>query len=318
MDAQVVYQIQAGPVWDWRVALDLFLGGAGVGALLFAVFLDIVFHGKYRRICQTATWLSLVLVCAGLLVLLTKMGRPFHMLTTYANFNPRSPLWWGGIFQPLFIVGAFFYARKWKTAVADTEDKSRLVLGLIVGGLAVIVGAYHGLLLGVNTSRPLWTAGPTVVSAMLSFITTGMAAVLIVHLVRMKMAGRITEEADAKKFFRDMTIARTVLVAGLILQLGTFFLWWLSLKTGDLESQQALALANEEFGKSFWWIGIGIGLVIPLALSIVDLVRRGRILVVQVVPNLALTSLLILIGGYYFRLAVVIAGQVSPSVASLN
>lgn len=318
MEPEIVYQIQAGPIWDWRVAMDLFLGGAGVGALLFAVFLDLVFHGKYRRICQTATWLSLILVSAGLLVLLTKMGRPFHLLTTYFNFNPNSPLWWGGVFQPLFIIGAFMYARKWKTAEPNTPDKSRLIMGIAMGVLAIVVGGYHGLLLGVNTARPLWSAGPTVVSAMLSFITTGMAAVMIVHLVRMKLAGRLSEEGGAKNFFRDMTIARAILVGGLILQLGTFFLWWLSLKAGDLQSQQALAQANEDFGKSFWWIGIGVGLIVPIALSLVDIVRRGRALVSQVVPNLALTSLLILVGGYYFRLAVVLAGQAPLPVASLN
>ena len=35
MNTEIIFHIQTGPYWDWRVALDLFLGGAGVGALLF-------------------------------------------------------------------------------------------------------------------------------------------------------------------------------------------------------------------------------------------------------------------------------------------
>ena len=33
MNAEIVYNIQSGPFWDWRVAFDLFLGGAGLQAL---------------------------------------------------------------------------------------------------------------------------------------------------------------------------------------------------------------------------------------------------------------------------------------------
>ncbi len=103
MDTEIVFNIQSGPFWDWRVAIDLFLGGAGVGALLFAVALDEVFKGRYRRICQTAAWLSPILVTLGLVFLLFKLGRPFNLFMTFQNYAPTSPLWWGGIFQPLLV-----------------------------------------------------------------------------------------------------------------------------------------------------------------------------------------------------------------------
>ncbi len=50
MNPEIIYEVQPGLIWDWKVALDLFLGGAGVGALLFAVFLDERCDGKYGRI----------------------------------------------------------------------------------------------------------------------------------------------------------------------------------------------------------------------------------------------------------------------------
>ncbi len=36
MTPEIIYEVQSGPFWDWRVALDLFLGGAGDGAFLVA------------------------------------------------------------------------------------------------------------------------------------------------------------------------------------------------------------------------------------------------------------------------------------------
>ena len=262
--------------------------------------------------------MSPVLVLIGLAFLLTKMGRPMHLPLTYFHFNPSSPLWWGGVFQPIFLIGAFFYAKKWNQAEEKEKDPSRMYLGVVMGVLALIVGAYHGLLLGVVTARPLWSAGPTVVSAIFAFISTGTAAVMLVHLIRMKMAGRLTEEDPSKRFFRDMALARAVMLSALLIQLGTFFLWYLSLKTGSLQAREALAAANEAYGTTFWALGITIGLVIPLALIALAFLREGKVLVKRQVPILFATCVMILIGGYYFRLSVVLGGQVPLPIASLN
>ena len=42
-------------------------------------------------------------------------------------------------------------------------------LGRILIPLTFIVGAYHGLLLAVLGSHPLWNTGPTVIAALLAF-----------------------------------------------------------------------------------------------------------------------------------------------------
>ena len=106
MTTEIIYEVQSGPIRDWKVALDLFLGGAGVGALLFAVFLDGRFNGRYQRICRTAAYLAPVVIIVGLLLVMMEMGRPLHLFLAYTNFNPTAPLWWGGIFQPLLVLGA--------------------------------------------------------------------------------------------------------------------------------------------------------------------------------------------------------------------
>ena len=316
MEPDLIYQIQAGPIWDWKVAVDLFLGGAGVGALLFAVALDVFFHGKFKRICQTAAWLSPILITLGLLFLLAKLGRPMDLALTYLHFNPASPLWWGGVFQPLLIIGGIWYAMLWRKPGEKVD--SRRTLGWVVAGLAILVGAYHGLLMGVVTARPLWSAGPSVVSAMLGFVTTGVAAVMLVHLVRMKMGGRLADEDVAMRFFRAMSFARNIVVSALILQLGTFFLWWLSLKTGSLQDQQALLAADNAFGSMFWSLGIGVGLVLPLLFIGYASWKRGFGKVSKQVGLITATSVMILIGGFFFRLAVLLGGQVPLPIPSLN
>ena len=54
MDPTLVYNIQPGPIWDWRVAVDLFAGGVGVGAFLFTFALSRFGDRRYQRLAQTA------------------------------------------------------------------------------------------------------------------------------------------------------------------------------------------------------------------------------------------------------------------------
>ncbi len=316
MEPEIIYETQTGLFWDWRVALDLYLGGAGVGALLFAIIMDEVFRGKYRRICQTAAYLAPLLILLGLVFLLLKLGHPQRLLLVYLNFNPNSPLWWGGIFQPLLILGAVVYAFTWWQAQAQPEMQRpfRQWLGRFLFPLGAIVGAYHGLLLAVINARPLWNTGPTVVAAILGYITTGIAAVLVVHLIRMNFGGRLENEAHVNEFLDRMNWVRNLLTGALFLQVATYFFWWLALSYGDLTEREALAAANAAYGPMFWLLGIGLGVALPLLIGGYAVWRgekNNRRLQLSIILT---TSIMILIGGFFYRLSTVLGGQVDLPV----
>jgi protein NrfD len=316
MEPTIVFNAQPGPYWDWKVAFDLFFGGAGVGAFLFAVALRCAFKDRYARIYSTAAWLAPCLVVLGLLFLFAKLGRPSELLLTFTHFAPTAPLWWGGIFQTLFVAGSAWYALQSGRLTADNAHKDWL--GWLLAPIAVIVGVYHGALLAVVVARPLWNTGPTIVAAILGFGTTGIAAVMITHLVRMKIAGRLVENGHLHEFLDDMRPVLNLLVVLLALQLATFSLWWFSLEFGTRGDMQALAAANAAHGYVFWFVGIGLGLIVPLALGGAAVwygEERRRMVQVRLI---GLTSALILIGGVFFRLAVVLGGQVGPPFPTLS
>ncbi len=316
MEPNLVYVIQAGPYWDWKVAMDLFFGGAGVGALIFGVVYDTAFPGRQQRLCQTAAWLAPLLIVLGLGFLLLELGRPERLFLTYLHFAPTSALWWGGIFQLLLVIGSIAYALTWRDAEAVVP--ARRTLGWALTPIAIIVGAYHGLLLAAVTARPLWNTGPTVVAALLCFASTGLAAVTLIHLLRAKITGRLADPGVVDEFLRDMVPARNLLVAVLVLQLGTSFLWWLSLNFGSLSDQQALAAANASYGTVFWWFGIVPGLVLPLGLGGYAVWRGGADHRTRQVSVIGVMCALILIGGLFFRLAVVLGGQAALPVQGLS
>jgi len=314
MDPEITYIVQQGFYWDWRVALDLFFGGAGVGAFIFGIGLYEFWGRRYRRIPQTAAFIAPILVGAGLLLLMLKLGRPLHIFRTFTAIAPTAPLWWGGIFQTVFIAGALWYAFLWRN---QEPRPLRRRLGLALVPIAFIVGAYHGMLLAVMTSRPLWNSGPTVLAALAGFVTTDIAAVMGVHLIRMKLAGRLADSEHAANFLSDLKPVRNVLAGALLLQLGTFFLWWVSLRFGDRAHEAALEAANAAYGPMFWFLGIGVGLVLPLLIGAYTVWKDDGTVPRLQVWAVGVTSALILVGGLFFRLAVVLAGQLNPVIVTL-
>lgn len=316
MDPQVIYNTQPGLTWDWRVAVDLYFGGMGVGAFLFAVLVDWRYKGRFQRICQTGACLAPLLVVIGLVFLMLKMGRPFNMFQTFINFAPTSPLWWGGIFQTLFIFGGVVYGYLWLRP--EVRARERIALGWALLPISLIVGAYHGLLLSVIRSRPLWNTGPTVVAAILAFVSTGIAAIMLVHLVRMHLAGRLKDERYVRDVLSDLREVRQILGAALLAQGFTLFIWWLSLKFGHLDAQEALQAANTAYGPWFWLVGIGLGVVVPLLLGAYTMLRQERISTRFEVNMIWITSGLILVGGFVFRWAVVLGGQVALPIHTLS
>lgn len=316
METSMVFTYPDSPIWDWRVAFDLFFGGMGVGAFLFALLLDWRYEGKFKRICQTGAVLAPIFVMIGLVFLMTKMGRPMAMYLTFTAFAPSSPLWWGGIFQTLFVLGTLYYARQWLNPEQNPDGRRRWGWALLPVGL--VVGAYHGFLLGIFQTRPLWSTGPTVVAAVLGFVTTGIAAILLIHLIRMKFAGRLTNTAWVNEFLSEIRQVRTILGLALMFQVFTFFIWWVSLSYGGLDARSALAAANAAYGPLFWFVGIGLGLMLPLLLGGYTVLQGNRAGLGLELNMIWITSVLILIGGFVFRLAVVLGGQITQPIGTLS
>ena len=59
----------------------------------------------------------------------------------------------------------------------------------------------------------------------------------------------------------------------------------------------------------FWWLGVGLGLVLPLALGAYTVWRGESSHRKLQISMIGLTSALILVGGFFFRLTMLLGGQ---------
>ena len=319
MDPTIVYntQVAAHVIWDWRVALDLFLGGVGVGAFLLAYALWRGGDARYSALAQTAAVIAPIAVAAGLSLLFWKLGMKANVLQMVLNVSPASVMWWGGSIQGLFVALAALFALKLVFPKPEPLAAAPIgVVGLVGAVLAVMVGVYHGLLLATVASHPIWANAAGVVGSVLLFVITGTAAALLAHTLRKAMTGMRAEEGDAASYAAGLKPVGYVLVGAIALMLVNLLAWYVSLRFGPLPARVALAEGMDAYGGLIGGVGVVLGLLVPLGLAIwaIGAIREGK----SVVPAMALASLLLLVGGFAIRFSVVLGGQAQPLLPTLS
>lgn len=306
--------------WDARIALDLFLGGAGVGLLLFAVALIRVNSERYGRLILSAAYLSPTLVLMGMLLLMTELGRPLQAYVMMASFNTSSLTAWGTVVQSAFIGIGFMHALllhkeygfeirpavvkkilDWALSVLKGVKLSGLlsyvrIIGII---LAIFIGFYHGTLLA-SMGRPLWT-GVMVPILFLNSSLLASAAVLALlnrFLISRKVAGVSSIQLER------------VMVGLAALQLALMLGWYSILNSSGKEVLQAAQWMFSRYGMLLYGGATAVGLLVPMALSLVFVFRRKPI-----PPRWEMTLCsLFIIGGLVFKYVVIMAGQANFSV----
>ena len=185
------------------------------------------------------------------------------------------------------------YAWMW---LRNSDAARRRLVGYIGVPFALSVGVYHGFVLMVFKSRPLWNTGPEAVTAICGFVLTGVALVVLV----------LSFLPREKVLVRELKVSRNILGGAILVQLFTIFLWISSLYFGSGESQDAMRRLLTDHAFLLWGIAIVLGLVIPLLVGGVALIRErqsGRFSY----AGPMLTSLLVLIGGLALRYVVIVA-----------
>ncbi len=291
--------------WDIRIAMDLFLGGLGVGVFLIAVLLNVYDKERNSKLSVMGSYLAPLLVGGGVLFLLSELGRPERFLSTLYNFNPQSVTSWGGLFQIGFMVIALIYA--WQNFKGKTNGSTfRTLQGLGVL-FAILVGVYHGLLLA-SLGRPLWAGGMIIALFLGSSLFGGMSLLVILRELGISIGvpAQVRSEAAAAssdKEFNFTMLFFTISAVELVLVLG----WQFALYRSSADTLAAVNSMMESYGGL--WIGIVIiaGLLIPLLGSLLTLVKDKSS---EMSKGMALTlSALVLVGSFAFKHIVIMAGQ---------
>lgn len=307
-------------IWGWPIATYLFLGGLAAGILLFATLYYL--KGKADDMPFTvkiAPIFTFWFVVVGLLLLVYDLHHPKYVLELFTTFRIESPMSWGAwtlavvsilsLLWPLSYIDdieAYLHERGWKRLdgitkfVRDLEHKwiiprfiimtfrkYRTFFAWILLFLSIILGIYTGILLSAFNAHPLWNnpiLGPLFLT---SGVSTGSAFVMW-----------LSNNKKERKLMSTIDMALIAIELFLIIHM------IMGMQAGpEVFKQAAYLFLGGEFTVIFWVIFVGFGLILPFILEALEL--KG----LHIPP--ALPAILVLIGGFLFRVIMVTAGQIS-------
>ena len=241
------------PIWGVIIACYLFLAGLGGGAFITSTFLRWR-HPEAVNMIRIGRIIAPVVVIIGLCLLMfdatAGLHNPLRFALLLTNFG--SVMTWGVVFLGLFVVVALI------VAVLDLAHRGVPKWLDIVGAvLGACVGVYTGCLLGVCKTFPLWNNAMLPILFLVSAVSTGMAAVLLVAIV--KHPEEFNRVGVLKKFHFCLPIIELVLVASLL---------FITASNANPAGWNSVAnLVSGSYAAVFWLLFVVVGLVVPTVLE---------------------------------------------------
>lgn len=282
-------------LWDYRVAIDLFLGGVGVAAFILSALLFFLDKEANKPVYKGGFILAPLFVSLGLIFLLLEIGRPFNAVRTLININPASIMSLGVFLQAIFVAIAFYVAYLMVKCDEGCSCQGESCEGpkflILAGGfLALLTGLYHGMLL-YGTGREAWN-GALPLLFLASSIASGFALTYLVATLR--GAGEA-----------PLWVLSAISVA-LVGVLSAAFGWVYGLGALGVESKASLDYLHAHYGIHFYLVALVIGALVPLVLYVKSMLSKERL-----DKSLALaSSVMILVGAFVLKYVVVYVGQI--------
>jgi protein NrfD len=273
-------------LWDVRVSLDLFLGGLGIGALLVGALLYYLDARAYAGFIKKAFLIAPAAIIAGLLLLLTELGRPLNVIKTLYAVNPTSFMSIGIFVQGACVLVALFLA--WRVLSREPEELSGTLV-YFSAVLAGVVGLYHGFLLTGISIEPWNNAIPVIF-----FVSSILAGAGLVLLTNPGGFGGVL------KRFKLPVVLNLLLT----LELAVLAAWIYNLALTTQTSKQAYDVLMGSFALEFWGLSVLVGLVLPLALFTLVLMKKMAFKSVIVPAAVAMIA-----GSFFLKNMVVYLGQ---------
>ena len=270
----------ASLVWDWPIAIYLFLVGISAGLVTLSVLLR-RYHPEQATADSTLMRTTLILapctIILGLLILVFHLTRPWTFWKLMFHYSFTSVMSVGVmLFQVYMAALAVWLVNIFSEQVIVLQQRwlPKLVmlpkvlgwlapmqksLDIVMLLLAVMLGAYTGFLLSALKTYPL--LNNPILPAL--FLFSGVSSGAAVALIAMACRYRRNPHSEEAHFVHRV---ETPVVW---LEIFLLFAFFIGLALGDDGKQRALVAA---VGGGFWavwvWLGVvGIGLILPLLLK---------------------------------------------------
>jgi formate-dependent nitrite reductase membrane component NrfD len=301
-------------VWDWTVAVYLFLGGLAAGMLVMSAIANLRAWPDEEHIphCRKGAMFAPIVLAIGMFFIFLDLERKTNMYWFFLTFQPFSPMSWGAwgimVTIPLsFLYGLstvpealryrlpFAFMKKWSVRLKPHMKK----LAMINFGLGIFVGIYTGILLSAMLARPLWNSSILPILFLNSAISTGAAFLIIV-----------AHRTAVKLFFTKVDI--WLIFSEILIIMLFFYSQYTSTAAAKAAAMPFFTFSHEYFLYFLSVMLVAILLPLALVLKLIEMKEdHAEELTSSTIFRMNLSAIMVLIGGFIIRLAFIYAGQLS-------
>jgi formate-dependent nitrite reductase membrane component NrfD len=248
LDFSVAPRLQT--IWGIREASVFFLEGLSVTLFMAFAFLNVV----------PGMVLSIALLIAAVLLLLSHLGHPMRAWLAILNFR-HSWVSRGTVVIGTFIGLGTVYVGMPAVLHIEMGESMTLAIGLslIVAGIFILL--YPGFVMSASPAIPFWSSGLMPVLSLINGLASGGMVVLLLYVTAILQVDTTVGSIDL------VTLQQSVLI---VLAMTTFTYMVTMSNAGVAASLSATYLMTQE-PLLFWVLAVGGGLLLPIAAIVLTL-----------------------------------------------
>ena len=296
MDTQVLYNIFHQEAFGFNIAMYFYLTGLSAGSFILSTLAYGFGMNQYRPIGRVGVILATLLLVIAPFFLLIHIGMPLRAWHLFVYLNWSSPITWGSFLLILYPINCIIYGY----FMFKEKMKPTRIFGLIGIPLAIAVHGYTGFILAFGKARALWNTALMPILFLASAIVSGIALMILVVILKDRFFSK------EKRIDRDLIMNLGKLLAWMIvfdLFLVGSDLLVLLISHSDAQAAAYLLLGGK-FSVMFLIIENLLGKIIPFILLAVPKFRT--------LPTVIAASILVVVGIFFMRYVVVVAGEFIP------
>ena len=285
--------------WGILIANYAYFAIISTGLCLLAVLSHIFGHNRLTPLANRMVYLSIVVIFGGFTIIGLELENPHRMLL-YNMLSPNltSNIWWMGTLYSMavgFMFVEFYLILTKKYSLAVT-------LG-VLGALAELAANTNlGAVFATLSARPFWYGSQLPVYFLASAVMTGSAAIILFSNWAYKMRGEEMSQSTRE----GLQGAGKVMFSTLVLLIIATTWKFIAAFAGGTEDARlaALSLIQGPLAMNFWVFETVVGMLAPIVVMTLSRMKSQQ--------ALSAAALMVLVGAYFQRYDIVVAGQIVP------
>lgn len=261
-------------VWNWIIAVYLFMAGLSAGSMLVAIGLRWFKQSRGLPVeglpvIKASAIIGPAAICAGMALLVLDLTKPFQFYLILINYNFTSVMAWGVLALLVYIPLVFVYSAlvfekpllqrfPALTGLAKLCRAVEPLLLKLIFALSIAVGVYTGFLLSAMISYPILNTAVLPALFLASALSVGSAGnILVATLFFSKKESDCIEHVHRIEY----PVAFNEALCLVLLFVGLNF-------SGPAAQAATAAISHGVWAQVFWIGVVGLGLAVPVLASL--------------------------------------------------